>query len=72
MIDAPWSAEATSPGALARLLLLEGGDPLDQVQKLLKLKDLINTRTGKAMAEERHEYMLQFLDRFYKEWDPGK
>ena len=41
-------------------------------EKLLKLKDLMNTRTGKAMAEERHEYMLRFLDRFYKEWDPGK
>ncbi len=32
----------------------------------------MNTATGKAMAAERHEYMLQFLDRFYKEWDPGK
>ncbi|MDF1575726.1 MAG: HD domain-containing protein [Bacteroidales bacterium] len=41
-------------------------------EKLLKLKDLMNTSTGKAMAEERHEYMLQFLDRFYREWDPGK
>lgn len=41
-------------------------------EKLLKLKDLMNTSTGKAMAEERHEYMLQFLDQFYSEWDPGK
>jgi uncharacterized protein len=41
-------------------------------EKLLKLKDLMNTSTGKQMAEERHEYMLQFLDRFYSEWDPGK
>ena len=41
-------------------------------EKLLKLKDLMNTSTGIAMAEERHAYMLQFLDRFYKEWDPGK
>ncbi len=40
-------------------------------EKLLKLKDLMNTSTGIAMAEERHDYMLQFLDRFYKEWDPN-
>ena len=39
-------------------------------EKLLKLKDLMNTSTGKLMAEERHSYMLQFLDRFYSEWDP--
>jgi len=40
-------------------------------EKLLKLKDLMNTPTGKQMADERHDYMLQFLDRFYSEWDPG-
>lgn len=38
-------------------------------EKLLKLKDLMNTSTGKAMAEERHQYMLDFLDQFYREWD---
>jgi uncharacterized protein len=41
-------------------------------EKLLKLKDLMNTSTGKALAEERHAYMLQFLDQFYREWDPDK
>lgn len=40
-------------------------------EKLLKLKDLMNTPTGSALAAERHEYMLGFLDRFYREWDPG-
>ena len=38
-------------------------------EKLLKLKDLMNTRTGLALAEERHRYMLAYLDQFYREWD---
>ncbi|RLD49094.1 MAG: phosphohydrolase [Bacteroidetes bacterium] len=41
-------------------------------EKLLKLKDLMNTKTGKVIALERHNYMLQFLDTFYREVEPGK
>lgn len=38
-------------------------------EKLLLLKDLMNTRTGRAMAEERHRFMEEFLQRFFEEWD---
>jgi uncharacterized protein len=36
--------------------------------KLLKLKDLMNTCTGRKIAEERHEILEKFLDQFYSEW----
>jgi uncharacterized protein len=40
-------------------------------EKLLKLKYTMNTAYGRKIAEERHDFMLSFLDQFYKEWNQG-
>lgn len=41
-------------------------------EKLLLLKNKMNTKTGKAMAEHRHWIMEDFLNEFYQEWDGEK
>jgi uncharacterized protein len=38
-------------------------------EKLLLIKDRLNTETARQLAKERHEFMEQFLDRFLAEWD---
>ena len=41
-------------------------------EKLLLLKDKMNTETGKKIAEVRHQFMKNFLSQFYAEWDGEK
>ncbi|MBW2972147.1 HD domain-containing protein [Candidatus Woesearchaeota archaeon] len=38
-------------------------------EKLLHLKDRMETETGRKMAEHRHEFMEQYLEEFYNEWE---
>jgi uncharacterized protein len=41
-------------------------------EKLLVLKDMMNTETGRVIAEERHTYIVDFLKRFFEEWNVEK
>lgn len=40
-------------------------------EKLLLLKDRMNTDSGRKMADDRHKFMETYLDQFFKEWNGG-
>ena len=74
-------ARAFAYGAKSGQMICHKGDLNDRMRdkgsgstvahfydKLLVLKDLMNTKTGREMAEERHEFMQAFLCQFKKEW----
>jgi uncharacterized protein len=41
-------------------------------EKLLLLRDQMQTCTGRMLAEQRHDFMLRFLDQFYSEWNSNR
>ena len=41
-------------------------------EKLLLLKDKMNTKTGREIAQGRHEFMEQYLKQFHAEWEGEK
>jgi uncharacterized protein len=49
---------------------LQGGPTINHFyEKLLLLRDRMNTATGRAIAEARHQFMEDYLRRFYEEWE---
>jgi uncharacterized protein len=38
-------------------------------EKLLLLKDRMNTETARTIAEQRHQFMNDYLSQFYEEWE---
>jgi uncharacterized protein len=38
-------------------------------EKLLHVAGLMNTKTGRKMAQRRHKFLEKFLEEFYKEWN---
>jgi uncharacterized protein len=63
--DTPHDKELTSE----RYMKADGHTINHFYEKLLLLKDLMNTEAGKKIAEGRHRFMEEYLDRFYKEWE---
>ncbi len=48
----------------------ESASAVDHVyEKLMKVKDRMNTKTGKEIAEKRHEFMEKFMEQFFAEWE---
>ena len=39
-------------------------------EKLLLIKDRMQTETGKKLAEQRHEFMISYLNQFHLEVNP--
>ena len=41
-------------------------------EKLILLSDKMNTKTGKKIAKERHQFMTEYLDQFHAEWEGNR
>ena len=41
-------------------------------EKLLLLKDRMNTKTAQIIAQKRHQFMQEYLTQFFEEWEAAK
>ena len=66
-----YDPEITPDLNMTRETYKKGGGPTINhfYEKLLLLKDKMNTATAKKIAEHRHQFMLEYLEHFYSEWN---
>ncbi len=65
------SNRSLSPDQLSKEAYRSGDDTaiIHFYQKLLKLKELMNTTYGMQIAEQRHQFLELYLEEFFAEWD---
>lgn len=45
---------------------------IDRFHAAPTLQDLMRTAAGRAVAESRHKYMQEFVERFHAEWEAAQ
>jgi uncharacterized protein len=64
-------ADRTAPPGLASSSTNSASTVHHFYDKLLILRELMNTPTGRMLADERHDFMVRYLNQFFREWNPG-
>ena len=64
-------ADPAAPSGLASASSHSASTVHHFYDKLLMLREMMNTPTGRKLADERHDFMVRYLNQFFREWNPG-